>query len=163
MPVECGPVTKGCSCASAEVEPKTIPPGGEAILTVVWKLAGKRGPSLEAVSVPYTGAGDVRGAVYARVTANVRTAVEPSVEVLELSKDRPAGEVSFASPTGKPFRVTGARANHPCLTAEVDAAENRVRVRFNPAVSGWESGRLAVTVLTDEPEDRGVMVWVRVG
>ncbi len=162
VPVECGPVVKGCSCSSAEVEPNVIPAGGAATLTVTWNLAGKRGPSAEVVSVPYTGAAGVRGFALARLAATVRGVIEPDVEELDLSGAKPVGEVRFRSPTGRPFRCVGAGANHPCLTATLDPAGTRLRVAFDPAVPGWESGKLCVTVATDVPEERELRVWVRV-
>ena len=36
--VEVGQVSKSCSCTEATVEPKTIPPGGSATITIRWKM-----------------------------------------------------------------------------------------------------------------------------
>jgi hypothetical protein len=156
--VECGPVMKGCSCASAEVEPKVIPAGGEGKLTVAWNLAGKRGSSVETVIVPFAGEGGVK----ASVVAVVRGAVEVDRELIDLDETNRTAEVVIHSPVGRAFRCVRAVANHPCVTASVGPAGDRVRFTFDPAVRGWEYGNIYVTVLTDQPEEQEVRIAVRV-
>ena len=159
--VECGPITKGCSCSAAMVEPTVIPAGGEGKLTVVWNLAGKRGPSSETVWVPFTGAGDLKGSVTARVVAAVRGVVEPDREVVDLSEATRTGEVVFHSPIGRAFRCVGAGSNHPCVTATVAPTGDRILFAFDPVVKGWEYGNISVNVVTDQPDDQEVRLIVR--
>lgn len=161
VPVDIGPITKGCSCSEAEVTPGTIPAGGTAELSVTWRLHGKRGRSAEAVSVPYTGAGGVNGFQVVQVVAVVHGVIDPDKDSLELSTANRVGEVGFTSPVGRAFKLLGTSTNHPSLKAEVLPGGRRVRVTFDPAVGGWESGQLFVAVVTDQPDEREVRVWVR--
>jgi hypothetical protein len=158
--VECGQVMKGCSCAAAEVEPKVIPPGGEAKLTLAWNLTGKRGRAAETVMVPFAGTG-VKGLVPAGVTAVVRGPVEVDREVVDLDERNRSAEVVFSSPLGRKFRCVSAHPNHPCVSAGINDTGDRVQLVFNQAVTGWEFGNIYVTVVTDQPDDHEVRIGIR--
>lgn len=162
VPVTVGPITKGCSCSEAVVEPETIPPGGTGELSVSWQLRGKRGKSTEAVSVAYTGPGRINGFALAQVFATVYGPINPDKEVLGLSRENPVGEVVFSARDGRPFKTTQATANHPSLTATVDPDGRRVRVVFDPAVTGWESGRLWLNIGADRPNECVVSLEVAI-
>lgn len=161
VPVQCGMVMKGCSCASAKVEPEVIPPGGEAKLTLAWNLTAKRGRVSETVMVPFTGDGNVKGTVLAGVVATVRGAVEVDRDVLELSETQRTAEVVFSSPLGRKFRCVSVHSNHPCVSAQINDAGDRVQFLFNPAVKGWEFGNVAVRVVTDQPDDKEISIGFR--
>jgi hypothetical protein len=57
-------------------------------------------------------------------------------------------------------KVLGAATNHRSITAKVEATGSSVTVTFDPAVAGWETGRLCVTVLTDCIEEQEVQIPV---
>lgn len=162
VPIAVGPIVKGCSCSSAEVTPNPIPAGSAGELTVVWKLAGKRGRSGESASVPYSGAGGITGHQLVQLAATVHGVIDAEVDVLELSGSKRVGEVGFASAVGREFELVGAATNHPSLAATVLPGGRRVRVAFDPAVSGWESGRLILSVVTDQADEREVQVSMHV-
>ena len=162
VPVVIGPISKGCSCSHAEVSAKTIPPGGSATLTVVWNLRGKRGSSSEAVSVTYRGPGGVAGYQAVHVAADVYGVVEPVDNVIRVGSKAPVAEVEFVSRVGRKFALVGATTNHPSLTATVLHDRRRVRVTFDPDVSGRESGRLRMVAVTDAVEDREIEVTIEI-
>ena len=162
QPAEVVQVLKGCSCAEATVEPRTIPAGGTGTLNVVWRVAGKQGRISEAV-VLVCQVGSQTEHLRARVLAKMVLPVEPDQEVVELdSKDRRSERVVFRTRDGRPFRLTGAAANHPSLTAVIDSDGRGLTVTLDPTQPGWEGGWLSVTVTTDVLGLDAVMVWVRV-
>ena len=160
VPLTVGPIVKGCSCSSAEVSPNPVPANSVAELTIVWNLRGKRGRSAESASIPYSGDGGITGHQMVQVTADVHGVIDADVEVLELSDAKRVGEIGFASKIGREFQLVGAATNHPSLVATVLPNGKRVRVTFDPAVSGWESGRLLVSVVTDQADEREMRVLV---
>ena len=160
-PVTVGPIVKGCSCSSAEVSPNPVPANGEATLTVVWNLRGKRGKSSESASLSYSGDGGIVGNQMVQVAADIHGVIDPDVDVLELSPSKRVGEIGFASKIGREFKLVGAATNHPSLVATVLRGGERVRVAFDPAVSGWESGMLFMSVVTDQADEREIRVRVR--
>jgi hypothetical protein len=161
QPAEVVSVMKGCSCAEAAVEPRTIPPGGTATLTVVWRVAGKQGRISEAV-VPVCQVGDRTEHLRVRVAARVVLPVEADREVIELDRSKRSERVVFRARDGRQFRLTGAAANHPSLITAIDPDGRSLSVTFGPAQPGWESGRLSMTVATDVAGAEAVMVPVHV-
>ncbi|MBX9624734.1 MAG: DUF1573 domain-containing protein [Gemmataceae bacterium] len=151
MPVEVVEVVKGCSCADAAVEPRTIPAGGAGVLTVVWRVAGKRGRAGENI-VLVCKVGARTEPVPARVTAFVAAALEPDREAVSFRRTGCQAEtVAFRPRDDMQFRLTGVMANHPSLTPAIDPDGRSMTVNFDPSQTGWESGRLSVTVVTDAP------------
>ncbi|MBX9580989.1 MAG: DUF1573 domain-containing protein [Gemmataceae bacterium] len=160
QPAEVVSVMKGCSCASAAVEPQTIPAGGTATLTVMWRVAGKHGRISETV-VPVCKIGDRTEHLRARVSARMVLPVEPDREVIELDRSKRPERVVFRARDGRPFRLTGSGANHPSLATTIDPDGRSLTVTFDPSQPGWESGRLAVTVATDMAGAESVTIYVR--
>ena len=162
VPITAGAISRGCSCSDAAVVPEMIRPGGTAEVTLTWTLRGKRGASSETVSFPYAGPGGVEGVLRCRVTGLVHGPVDPDKDVVEVTTEARTADVGYVSKMGRTFVVTGATTSHPALTATVLPGGRRVRVCFNSAVSGWESGQLFLVAYTDQPDEPEVRVWVRV-
>ncbi len=160
--VTLGPISKGCSCSEAKFSTETIPAGASTELSLTWSLRGKRGRSVESVNFPFTGSNGISGSLQARVTATVHGAVDPVEDVLELTTMNREGTMNYQSKIGRVFRITNIGTNHGSITAKVLPGERSVRVVFDPGISGWESGQLWLTALTDQPDEPEVKVWVRV-
>jgi len=160
--VTLGAISKGCSCSEAKFASETILPGTSTELSLTWALRGKRGRSVESANFPFTGPNGISGQLQARVTATVHGAVDTVEDMLELTTMNREGTVNFHSKIGRVFRITNIGTNHGSITAKVLSGERSVRVVFDPGISGWKSGQLWLTALTDQPDEPEVKVLVRV-
>lgn len=163
-PAEIGTINKGCNCSEASIEPPVISAGGVAELRVVWKVSGKRGRVNESVSLTYTSDGKC-GQIGVQVTANVRAAIEPDRDLIEFNATQGTRMacVTLRARDGRDFKLLGVATNHPSLKASIGPGGRVVQATFDPSVSGWESGALYISVVTDVPEEREVRVRVSAG
>ncbi len=152
--IEITNVAKACSCSEATVEPKVIPPGTDAELTVVWKVGKRRGLTGETIILMYAAGNHSPQPIHAKIAAKVRTVVSCDADHLTFAAEKPSSQkLTFGASEGHAVKLIGGASNHASLTLVCDATTNTVQVHFNPAISGWESGNLAINILTGCPEE----------
>ncbi len=159
-PVRIVSVTTGCSCTDAKFSREPVAVGGTTVVTLGWRTFGRRGPASQGVGITYRTADGQTAQVVGRLTADVRPPAACQPERLEFSPVGRQRQVVKFTVDGRDAALTGAVANHPALSVTVDGG--LATVEFDPAVEGWETGQLVVTVATGCAEEPTFGVPVRV-
>ena len=129
--VEVGQVFKSCSCTEATVEPKAIPAGGTATVTIRWKQGNKPGPTGAAIAIHADVGGEEHDRILtAQLKANVVTPVWCDPKQLTLSADEPKAKLTLQAKPGTIFALTGATSAEPKLKLTADTKANTVAVEL---------------------------------
>jgi hypothetical protein len=156
-PVEVLDVIKSCSCADADLSPRTIPPGGSATLRFAWRTAGKRGRVGDTVTLGYRTGGANAGVAWAevRLAATVRPDVIYAPEVAEFTAGTPGTREVVFQPgrDGITVRVDLARTSSDAFGAEVLPGGRTVRLTYDPSrplITGIQHSTLVRVVMPRE-------------
>lgn len=150
-------IAKSCSCSDIVVEPSTIPPGGSAEATVVWKVGKRHGKSSESLVFLYSTPTSSSQPLHAKLTAEVVPAVECSVDEMRFDESKTRQTVTIQGRLGHTVKLSGASSNHGSLKVACNADANEITVEFDRRVAGWEYGNLHLVIATGchvEPEIR---------
>lgn len=163
-PVEVLSVMKSCACASAEVTPKVIPPGGTGTLTTVWKVGKNKGKTATALAVHYKVGGKPQQLLIGQMTADVRplVACDPDKLVFDRAA-KETREVKLTTRTPEPVKLLRGWASEPWLTVDCDPQTGTVRVTCDPTLCP-QTGPLTcrVIVYTDSVTHPEVLIEVAV-
>lgn len=158
-------VSKSCSCADAEVEPKHLEPGQAATLTLSWRTGSKRGPVSDRITVVARTVGEPVNQVGAelKLTADIR----PDVVVEPAELTFTTGEAGVRTIRVRPGLFHGAAliqayATPRGITAEADTGRGEVRVGYAPSNFDATQVEVAVMVETNAPNGRWVRVPIRI-
>ncbi len=154
-PVTISNIAKSCSCSDVDVEPSTIPPGGSADVTVVWKVGKRRGKSSESLVFLYTTPTSSAQPLHAKLTADVKPAVVCSVDEIRFDEATTRQTVTIQGQLGNTVYLAGASTNHGSIKAKCDPVTNEITVKFDKTMVGWEYGDLRLAIATGcvvEPE-----------
>jgi len=146
--LELGTISKACSCSEATLNKQKLEPGEEAELAVAWKIAHKRGSARDDVMLIFNSP-TRQYHCSVRLQGVIVRPVDLDVTQVELSADKPSGQVSLVNKTLKPANILSASANHPVLKVEIMPGQQTTRVSLNPAESWPLSGQIYVTITTD--------------
>jgi hypothetical protein len=152
---------KSCSCSTAEVTPKVIPPGGSGELTLVWKVGKSRGPVSTQLGVVYAVGDRPNDMLPVTLVATVRPAVVCEPE--SLTFDGTAAETQTIRVSGRDQKVTAlsVSANHPAFDARCDQSTSTVTVRFDPARRlSAAADKTTLTITTDSLAEPTVTLTV---
>lgn len=158
-------VSKSCSCADAEIEPKHLEPGQTATLTLSWQTRGKRGRVSDRVTVLAQTVEELANQVAAelRLTADVRPDVMVEPAEIEFTAGEPAVRTIRVRPgLFAEAKLVQAYATPQGLKAEANPASSEVRVSYAPGNLDATHGEIAVMVETNAPNEQWIRVPVRI-
>lgn len=131
-PVEVLSVMKSCACASAEVTPKVIPPGGTGTLTTVWKVGNTRGKKGTDLAVTYSVNGRTAQVLLAKMTATVNPLVWCEPESVVFKRNMAGSQtIRLIVRGGHEIGINAAHADNRYFTAAVSNNRQAVACMFN--------------------------------